>query len=94
MGAWVAYGLGSANENLPSYIVLLSRGTGRAAGQPLYDRLWGSGVFPGKHQGVKLRSGNDPILYLTDPAGCPSPGSAKNVRRYRQAESGYGGLHT
>lgn len=71
MGSWVAYGLGSANENLPSYIVLPSRGTGRAAGQPLYDRLWGSGVLPGKHQGVKLRGGNDPILYLTDPAGCP-----------------------
>jgi uncharacterized protein (DUF1501 family) len=71
MGAWVAYGLGTANENLPSYVVLPSRGTGRAAGQPLYDRLWGSGVLPGKHQGVKLRSGNDPILYLTNPAGCP-----------------------
>lgn len=71
MGAWVAYGLGTANENLPSYIVLPSRGTGRAAGQPLYDRLWGSGVLPGKHQGVKLRNGNDPILYLTNPAGCP-----------------------
>jgi uncharacterized protein (DUF1501 family) len=71
MGAWVAYGLGTANENLPSYIVLTSRGTGRAAGQPLYDRLWGNGVLPGKHQGVKLRSGSDPILYLTNPAGCP-----------------------
>lgn len=71
MGSWVAYGLGSENENLPSYIVLPSRGTGRAAGQPLYDRLWGSGVLPGKHQGVKLRGGKDPILYLTDPAGCP-----------------------
>lgn len=71
MGAWVAYGLGSANANLPSYIVLVSRGTGRAAGQPLYDRLWGSGVLPGKHQGVKLRGGKDPILYLTNPAGCP-----------------------
>ncbi len=71
MGSWVAYGLGTANENLPSYIVLISRGTGRAAGQPLYDRLWGSGVLPGKHQGVKLRGGSDPILYLTNPAGCP-----------------------
>ena len=71
MGAWVAYGLGSTNENLPSYIVLVSRGTGRQAGQPLYDRLWGAGVLPGKHQGVKLRSGSDPILYLTNPAGCP-----------------------
>ncbi len=71
MGAWVAYGLGSINENLPTFVVMVSRGTGRAAGQPLYDRLWGSGVLPGKHQGVKLRSGAEPILYLSNPAGCP-----------------------
>jgi hypothetical protein len=71
MGAWVAYGLGSMNENLPTYIVLLSRGTGRTADQPLYDRLWGTGVLPGQYQGVKLRSGKDPILYLANPAGCP-----------------------
>ena len=70
IGAWVAYGLGSANENLPSYVVMVSRGTGRAAGQPLYDRLWGSGFLPGKHQGVKLRSGKDPVLYLENPTGC------------------------
>lgn len=71
MGAWVAYGLGSMNENLPSYIVMISRGTGRAAGQPLYDRLWGSAQLPGQYQGVKLRSGQEPILYLANPAGCP-----------------------
>jgi len=71
MGAWVAYGLGSMNQNLPDYMVMVSRGTGRAAGQPLYDRLWGSGVLPGKHQGVKLRSAAEPILYLSNPAGCP-----------------------
>jgi len=71
MGAWVAYGLGSSNENLPSYIVMISRGTGRAAGQPLYDRLWGSAMLPGQFQGVKLRGGQEPILYLSNPAGCP-----------------------
>lgn len=71
MGAWVAYGLGSLNDNLPTYMVMISRGTGRAAGQPLYDRLWGSGVLPGQHQGVKLRAGQDPVLYLANPAGCP-----------------------
>ncbi len=70
LGAWVAYGLGSLNRDLPSFIVMLSRGTGRAAGQPLYDRLWGSGFLPGKYQGVKLRSGDDPVLYLANPAGC------------------------
>lgn len=70
MGAWVAYGLGSANQNLPAFIVMVSRGTGRKAGQPLYDRLWGSGILPGKYQGVKLRDGADPVLYLGNPGGC------------------------
>jgi hypothetical protein len=70
IGAWLAYGLGSVNENLPAYVVMASRGTGRAAGQPLYDRLWGSGFLPTKHQGVKLRSGKEPVLYLGNPPGC------------------------
>lgn len=70
MGAWVAYGLGTANQDLPTFMVLVSRGSGRAAGQPLYDRLWGSGMLPGRYQGVKLRSGEDPVLYLANPGGC------------------------
>ena len=70
MGAWVAYGLGTANRDLPTFMVLVSRGTGRGAGQPLYDRLWGSGVLPTRYQAVKLRSGKDPVLYLGNPAGC------------------------
>ena len=70
MGAWFAYGLGSLNDNLPGYVVMVSRGTGRPGGQPLYDRLWGSGFLPSKHQGVKLRAGEDPVLYLANPAGC------------------------
>ncbi len=70
IGAWIAYGLGSENEELPAYVVMVSRGTGRAAGQPLYDRLWGSGFLPTKHQGVKFRSGTEPVLYLDNPAGC------------------------
>ncbi|MEM7783080.1 MAG: DUF1501 domain-containing protein, partial [Planctomycetota bacterium] len=70
IGAWLAYGLGSVNQDLPSYVVMASRGTGRAAGQPLYDRLWGSGFLPTKHQGVKLRSGKEPVLYLSNPPGC------------------------
>ncbi len=68
MGAWVAYGLGSENHNLPAFVVLLSRGAGQT--QPLYDRLWNSGFLPGRYQGVKLQSGNDPVLYLANPAGC------------------------
>jgi hypothetical protein len=67
MGAWVAYGLGSENQDLPAFVVLLSRGR---TDQPLYDRLWGSGFLPTRHQGVKLRGGKEPVLYLANPAGC------------------------
>jgi hypothetical protein len=67
MGAWVAYGLGSENQDLPAFVVLLSRG---GTDQPLYDRLWGSGFLPTRYQGVKLRGGKEPVLYLSNPAGC------------------------
>jgi len=70
MGAWVAYGLGSPSKDLPAFVVLVSRGTGNPADQPLYDRLWGSGFLPTKYQGVKLRGGKEPVLYLANPAGC------------------------
>ena len=70
VGAWVAYGLGTLNSNLPSFIVMISRGTGQPGGQPLYDRLWGSVPLPSQYQGVKLRAGSEPILYLSNPAGC------------------------
>jgi Protein of unknown function (DUF1501) len=69
-GAWVAYGLGSLNQDLPAFVVMISRDKSRAADQPLYDRLWGSGFLPTQYQGVKLRSGKDPVLYLANPAGC------------------------
>jgi len=68
-GAWASYGLGSENENLPAFVVMISRGTGRPADQPLYDRLWGSGFLPSQHQGVKFRSVGDPVLYLSNPPG-------------------------
>ncbi|MCO6458195.1 MAG: DUF1501 domain-containing protein [Pirellulaceae bacterium] len=64
-GAWISYGLGSLNEDLPTFVVLTS-GTG---GQPLYDRLWGSGFLPTHHQGVKFRRTGDPVLYLSNPPG-------------------------
>jgi hypothetical protein len=67
MGSWVAYGLGSINQDLPAFVVLLSRG---GTDQPLYDRLWGSGFLPTRYQGVKLRGGKEPVLYLSNPAGC------------------------
>lgn len=65
VGAWLAYGLGSENENLPAFIALTS-GSGD---QPLYDRLWGSGFLPTRYQGVKFRSVGDPVLYLSNPPG-------------------------
>jgi hypothetical protein len=67
MGAWLSYGLGSPNENLPAFVVMISRGNGNL--QALYSRLWGSGFLPSRHQGVKFRGGNEPVLYLKDPAG-------------------------
>ena len=70
MGAWMSYGLGSDNQNLPAFCVLLSKGTGRvAAAQPLAARLWGTGFLPSLHQGVQFRSGEDPVLYLSNPQG-------------------------
>lgn len=65
IGSWLSYGLGSENADLPAFVAM-SSGNG---GQPLYDRLWGSGFIPGKHQGVKFRSNGDPVLDLTDPPG-------------------------
>jgi hypothetical protein len=69
IGSWLSYGLGSANRDLPAYVVLTSFGTGRREDQPLYDRLWSSGFLPTQHQGVKFRNVGDPVLYLSDPAG-------------------------
>ncbi len=66
MGAWITYGLGSESEDLPGFVVLITKGTG---GQPIYDRLWGSGFLPTRYQGVKFRSMGDPVLYLSNPAG-------------------------
>ena len=69
IGAWVSYGLGSINRDLPAYVVLTSFGSGRKEDQPLYDRLWGAGFLPSQHQGVKFRNTGDPVLYLSNPPG-------------------------
>ena len=76
MGSWISYGLGSANQDLPSFVALSSRGTGRPSCQPLYDRLWGAGFLPSVYQGVKFRGTGDPVLFLSDP-----PGVDKAIRR-------------
>lgn len=77
LGAWASYGLGSEAEDLPAFLVLISHGSGRDANQGLLERLWGSGFLPSSHQGVKLRSSGDPVLYLTDP-----PGITRDLRRH------------
>ena len=69
IGAWLAYGLGSENRDLPAFVVMISQGSGNPNDQPLADRQWGSGFLPTRYQGVKFRSLGDPVLYLSDPSG-------------------------
>ena len=76
LGAWLAYGLGSEARDLPAFVVMISHGSGKDANQGLLDRLWGAGFLPSNHQGVKLRSGADPVLFLNDP-----PGVDRGLRR-------------
>ncbi|MDX2303445.1 MAG: DUF1501 domain-containing protein [Microscillaceae bacterium] len=66
IGSWISYGLGSDNENLPAYVVLVTQGK---TGQPLYARMWGNGFLPSEHQGVQFRAGKNPVLYLSNPGG-------------------------
>lgn len=67
IGAWMSYGLGAANRDLPSFVVMISQGRGQM--QALFSHLWGAGFLPGEHQGVQFRAGSDPVLYLRDPQG-------------------------
>jgi len=82
-GSWVAYGLGTENRDLPAYVVLTSKGTGRPDDQPLYDRLWGAGFLPTQYQGVKFRNQGDPVLFLSNP-----PGVDRDIRREMLDEVG------
>jgi len=76
-GSWLSYGLGSDNDNLPAFIVMLSKGKDGNM-QPLYSRLWGNGFLPSIHQGVQFRGGQDPVLYLSNPPGI----KAENRRHF------------
>jgi hypothetical protein len=78
MGSWLSYGLGSENQDLPAFCVLITKG---ARGQPLYSRLWGNGFLPSTHQGVQFRSGRDPVLYLNNPAGVSETSRRKMLDR-------------
>ena len=75
MGAWMHYGLGSDNSDLPAFVAMSSRGKAKT-GQPLYDRLWGAGFLPAKYQGIKFRNQGDPVLDIYDP-----PGISREMRR-------------
>ncbi|MEM8487087.1 MAG: DUF1501 domain-containing protein [Bacteroidota bacterium] len=77
-GSWLSYGLGSENENLPAFCVLITKDKG---GQPLYARLWGNGFLPSLHQGVQFRSGKDPVLYLNNPDGITDRSRRKMLDR-------------
>jgi uncharacterized protein (DUF1501 family) len=71
-GSWISYGLGALTDNLPTFVVMVSRNTQPLA-QPLFSRLWSSAFLPSDHQGVQLRSSGDPVLYLKDPTGLEGP---------------------
>ncbi|MSR32693.1 MAG: DUF1501 domain-containing protein [Gemmataceae bacterium] len=73
LGAWLSYGLGSEADNLPAFAVMTSISKGTTCGQIFYDFYWGSGFLPSQHQGVKFRSGADPVLYLSNPEGMSAP---------------------
>jgi hypothetical protein len=73
LGAWLSYGLGSESQELPAFVVMTATWTGRKEAQAIYNRLWGSGFLPSKHQGVALRAQGDPVLFLSNPPGVSPP---------------------
>ncbi len=81
MGAWLDFGLGSLNQDLPSFVVMVTKNKG---GQPLVSRLWGSGFLPGKHDGVRFRADKDAILYLNSPPGIDRPNRRKVLNHLRE----------
>ena len=97
IGSWLSYGLGSTNENLPSFVVLVTKDKG---GQPLVSRLWGSGFLPGKHDGVRFRPDKDAVLYLNNPEGLDRTSRRKMLDRLEElhlhqlAKSGDDALET
>lgn len=81
IGSWVHYGLGSGNENLPAFVVLVTRGK---VDQPLYSRLWGNGFLPAHHQGVQFRAGKEAVLYLNNPPGMDASNRRKVLDRLNE----------
>ena len=85
MGAWLSYGLGSENQNLPAFVVLLSQAHAINTDQPLFSRLWASGFLPSSYQGVRFRAGSAPVLFLEDPPGISKTTRQADARRRREA---------
>src|SRR3954471_4651078 len=83
MGSWLSYGLGSATDNLPAFVVLIRKAR---IDRPLYARLWGNGFLPSVHQGVQFRAGKDPVLYLKNPDGISAPGRRKMLDRLAELQ--------
>jgi hypothetical protein len=73
LGAWLSYGLGSENDDLPAFVVMISRPSGPTNAQPLHERMWGAGFLSPRHQGVRFSPGKDPVLYLSNPPGITPP---------------------
>ena len=90
LGAWLSWGLGSENRDLPAYLVMLSQGTGKDPGQPLFSRLWSAGFLPPSHQGVQLRPGRDPVLYLQNPDGVSARARRDQLDDLAALNAGYG----
>jgi hypothetical protein len=84
LGSWASYGLGSMNEDLPAFVVLVAIPTNREQEQAISSRLWSSGYLPGEHAGVSLRSQGDPILYINNPAGIPNSIRQRSIQGINQ----------
>jgi len=84
LGSWASYGLGSDNENLPAFVVLVAEPSDRSQEQAISSRLWSSGYLPGEHAGVSFRSKGDPILYINNPPGVPDALRERTIRSVNQ----------
>ncbi len=87
LGSWLSYGLGSMNDNLPTFMVLQTKVNDKENNQPVSSRLWSSGFLSSEYAGVGLRSGGDPVLYLSDPDGVDRDGAPQDARRRRRDQS-------
>ena len=87
LGSWLAYGLGSMNDNLPTFMVLQTKLNTKENNQPVSSRLWSSGFLSSEYAGVGLRSSGDPVLYLTDPEWSGSRGAPQDARRGERDQS-------